>query len=159
MIRNKRGEGYVQVCVLVIVICMIMSVFVTFASTVNVVRLMKRNSKTVLESYLMRDSIRIYDSIKQGTNDTEKDSLDSNFYYNSLKEFCTFESHGNYLYHKGDDGVTDYYISTPHLGFTEKGKLRLYVKYTLYVPIYFDRVKVSTAEIPIEVDLDLDERF
>jgi len=159
MIRNKRAEGYVQVCVLVIVICMIMSVFVTFASTVNVVRLMKRNSKTVLESYLMRDSIRIYDSIKQGTNDTEKDSLDSNFYYNSLKEFCTFETHGNYLYHKGDDGVTDYYISTPHIGFTEQGKLRLYVKYTLYVPIYFDRVKVSTAEIPIEVDLDLDERF
>ena len=159
MVRNKRGEGYVQVCVLVIVICMIMSVFVTFTSTVNVVRLMKRNSKTVLESYLMRDSIRIYDSIKKGTNDTEKDSLDSNFYYNSLKEFCTFESHGNYLYHKGDDGVTDYYISTPHIGFTEQGKLRLYVRYTLYVPIYFDRVKVSTAEIPIEVDLDLDERF
>ena len=157
MIRNKRGEGYVQVCVLVIVICMIMSVFVTFASTVNVVRLMKRNSKTVLESYLMRDSIRIYDSIKQGNNDT--DTLDSVSFTNNLKDFCTFETHGNYLYHKGDDGVTDYYISTPHIGFTEQGKLRLYVKYTLYVPIYFDRVKVSTAEIPIEVDLDLDERF
>ena len=157
MIRNKRGEGYVTVCVLVIVVCMILSVLVTFASAVNVVRLTKRNSKTVLESYLMQDSIRIYDSIKQGTNDV--DSLDVTRYTNELAEFCTFEASGNILYHKGDDGKTDYYISTPHLGFTENGKLRLYVRYTLYVPIYFDSVKVATAEIPIEVDLDLDERF
>ena len=54
MLKNKRGEGYVKVCVLVIVICMILSVFVTFASAVNVVRLTERNSKTVLESYLMK---------------------------------------------------------------------------------------------------------
>ena len=57
MLKNKRGEGYVQVCVLIIVICMILSVFVTFASAVNVVRLTERNSKTVLESYLMKNSI------------------------------------------------------------------------------------------------------
>lgn len=157
MIRNKRGEGYVQVCVLVIVICMILSVFVMFASAVNVVRLMRRNSKTVLENYLMKDSIRIYNSIKQGTNDV--DSLDANSFCTSLEKFCTFETSGKYLYHKDADGKTDYYISTPHLGFTEKGKLRLYVRYTLYVPIYFDSVKITTAEIPIEVDLDLDERF
>ena len=71
MLKNKRGEGYVQVCVLIIVICMILSVFVTFASAVNVVRLTERNSKTVLESYLMKNSIEIYDSIKQGNNDAD----------------------------------------------------------------------------------------
>ncbi len=62
MIRNKRGEGYIQVCVLIIVICMILAVIITFANTYNVVRLNESNAKTVLESFVTKNSIRIYDS-------------------------------------------------------------------------------------------------
>ena len=157
MLKNKRGEGYVQVCVLIIVICMILSVFVTFASAVNVVRLTERNSKTVLESYLMKNSIEIYDSIKQGNNDA--DSLNANVYISDLADFCTFVKVGNYYYHRDENGRTEYYISKPTVGFTETGKLRLYVSYNLYVPIYFDNVKISTAKIPITVKIDLEERY
>ena len=157
MLKNKRGEGYVQVCVLIIVICMILSVFVTFASAVNVVRLTERNSKTVLESYLMKNSIEIYDSIKQGNNDA--DSLNANVYISDLSDFCTFVKVGNYYYHRDENGRTEYYISKPTVGFTETGKLRLYVSYKLYVPIYFDNVKISTAQIPITVKIDLEERY
>ena len=157
MLKNKRGEGYVQVCVLIIVICMILSVFVTFASAVNVVRLTERNSKTVLESYLMKNSIEIYDSIKQGNNDA--DSLNANVYISDLADFCTFVKVGNYYYHRDENGRTEYYISKPTVGFTETGKLRLYVSYKLYVPIYFDNVKISTAQIPITVKIDLEERY
>ena len=157
MLKNKRGEGYVQVCILIIAICMILSVFITFASAVNVVRLTERNSKTVLESYLMKNSIEIYDSIKQGNNDA--DSLNANVYITDLADFCTFVKIGNYYYHKDESGQTEYYISKPTVGFTETGKLRLYVSYNLYVPIYFDNVKISTAKIPITVKIDLEERY
>ena len=157
MLKNKRGEGYVQVCVLIIVICMILYVFVTFASAVNVVRLTERNSKAVLESYLMKNSIEIYDSIKQGNNDA--DSLNANVYISDLADFCTFVKVGNYYYHRDENGRTEYYISKPTVGFTETGKLRLYVSYNLYVPIYFDNVKISTAKIPITVKIDLEERY
>ena len=157
MLKNKRGEGYVQVCVLIIVTCMILSVFVTFASAVNVVRLTERNSKTVLESYLMKNSIEIYDSIKQGNNDA--DSLNANVYITDLADFCTFVKVGNYYYHRDENGRTEYYISKPTVGFTETGKLRLYVSYNLYVPIYFDNMKISTAKIPITVKIDLEERY
>ena len=84
-IKDKRGEGYVQVCVLIIVVCMILSVFVTFASAANVVWLTQRNSKTVLESYVMKNSIRIYNSIKQGTTDT--DAIDKADYVSDLTDF------------------------------------------------------------------------
>ena len=157
MLKNKRGEGYVQVCVLIMVICMILSVFVTFASAVNVVRLTERNSKTVLESYLMKNSIEIYDSIKQGNNNA--DSLDASVYISDLSDFCTFVKVGGYYYHRDENGRTEYYISKPTVGFTETGKLRLYVSYRLYVPIYFDNVKISTAKIPITVKIDLEERY
>ena len=157
MLKNKRGEGYVKVCVLVIVICMILSVFVTFASAVNVVRLTERNSKTVLESYLMKNSIEIYNSIKQGNNDA--DALNASMYISDLAEFCTFVKVGNYYYHRDANGRTEYYISKPTVGFTQTGKLRLYVSYRLYVPIYFDNIRIRTAQILITVKIDLEERF
>lgn len=154
---NKRGEGYIQVCVLIIVICMLLSVFVTFASAVNVVRLTERNSKTVLESYVTKNSIEIYNAIKQGTNDI--DSINASEYISDLAGFCTFEKSGSYYYHRDANGRAEYYITKPTVGFTESGKLRLYVSYTLYVPIYFDNAQISTARIPITVKTDLDERF
>ena len=157
MLKNKRGDGYIQVCVLIIVICMTLSVFVTFASAVNVVRLTERNSKTVLETYVTKNSIAIYNSIKQGTNNA--DSINSDEYISDLAGFCTFVKVGNYYYHRDATGRTEYYISKPTVGFTESGKLRLYASYTLYVPIYFDNVRVSTVRIPTTIKIDLDERF
>lgn len=157
MIGNKRGEGYVQVCVLIIVICMILSVFVTFAGAVNVVRLTERNAKTVLENYVMKNSIRIYNSIKQGTNET--DAIDAGEFIDDLMEFCTFHKGRDKLYHYDGNGNTDYYISKPTVSFAEHNKLRLIVSYTTYIPIYFAGKKVTTAQIPVTVKLNLEGKF
>ena len=155
--RSKRGEGYIQVCVLIIVICMILAVFVTFAGAVNVVRLTERNAKTVLESYVMKNSIRIYDSIKQGTNET--DAIDREDFIGDLIAFCTFYKSGDFLYHYNADGEADYYITTPQVEFSEVNKLRLIVKYETYIPIYFAGRYVSTAVVPITVKLNLEQKF
>ena len=157
MLKSKKGEGYIQVCVLVIVLCMIMSVFVTFAGTVNVVRLTERNTKTVLEAYVTKNSIEIYNSIKQSTNETE--SIDADEYISDLAEFCTFVKSGNYYSHRDTNRRTEYYISKPTVGFTEDERLRLYVSYTLYVPIYFNNTRISTVKIPTTVKINLDQRF
>lgn len=157
MIRNKRGEGYVQVCVLIIVICMILSVFVTFASAVNVVRLTERNTKTVLESYVTKNSIEIYNAIKQGDNTV--DNLTSSVFVSDLTEFCTFVKRGSLLYHYGVDGKADYYITTPAIAISNDNKLKLMIQYTLYIPMYFDSVRISTVQVPITVKVDLEERF
>ena len=67
--KNKRGEGYVSVCVLLIVVCMILSVFVTFANAVNVVKMTERNSRVVLDNLVMRRAIDTYQSIKKGNDE------------------------------------------------------------------------------------------
>ena len=157
MINKKRGDGYIQVCVLIIALCMLLSVLVTFAGAVNVVKLMKRNSYTVLETFVTKNSIEIYNSIKQGTNDIE--SFEAAECISDLSSFCTFEKIGNYYYHKDENRRTEYYISTPTIGFSEDGRLKLIMSYTLYVPIYFDNYRISTARVPITVKLNLDERF
>lgn len=157
MLKNKRAEGYITPCVMIVIVCMLLSVFVTFFNSVNVVRMMERNSKTVLESYLMKNSIIIYNSIKQGNDATS--SLDTTDYIDTLCEFCTLEKQGSRLYSKDADRRVKYYISKPQVGFTQENHLKLYVRYTLYVPIYFNGTKVSTVIIPMTVKLNLDEKF
>jgi hypothetical protein len=154
---NKRGEGYVQVCVLVLILCLILSVFLTFVYAVNFVRITERNAETVLESYVMKNSIRIYNSIKQGTNET--DAIDAGEYITDLTSFCTFNKIRDRLYHYDGDGNVDYYISEPTVRFAERNKLKLIVTYTTYVPIYFAGTQVTTATIPVTVKLNLEGKF
>ena len=157
MIGNKRGEGYVQVCVLIIVICMLLSVFVTFAGAVNVVRITERNAKTVLENYVMKNSIRIYNSIKQGTNET--DAIDEDEFIDDLASFCTFHKVGDFLYHNNADGDTDYFITMPRIDFSEANRLRLVVTYRTYIPLYFAGRHISTAIVPVTVKINLEGKF
>ena len=154
---NKRGEGYVQVCVLVLTLCLILSVFLTFVYAVNFVRITERNAETVLENYVMKNSIRIYNSIKQGTNET--DAIDAGEYITDLTSFCTFNKIRDRLYHYDGDGNVDYYISEPTVRFAERNKLKLIVTYTTYVPIYFAGTQVTTATIPVTVKLNLEGKF
>lgn len=154
---NKRGEGYVQVCVLVLILCLILSVFLTFVYAVNFVRITERNAETVLENYVMKNSIRIYNSIKQGTNET--DAIDAGEYITDLTSFCTFNKIRDRLYHYDGDGNVDYYISEPTVRFAERNKLKLIVTYTTYVPIYFAGTQVTTATIPVTVKLNLEGKF
>ena len=156
MLKNKRGEGYVQVCVLIIVICMILSVFITFASTYNVVRLTESNTKTVLESFITKNSIRIYDSIKQGGNVIN--SIDVSEYISDLQSFCMLAEVGGFLYHNNADGETDYFITKPQV-VIDGERLKLTATYNIYVPMYFNGVYLSLLEIPITIKLDLEQIF
>jgi len=155
--KNKRGEGYISVCVLLIVICMILSVFITFASAVNVVKMTERNSRVVLDNLVMRGAIDVYDSIKKGND--ENAVIDSQEYVDALCEFCTFEKAAHFLYHKDSNGKEDFRVTYPQVGYSVTKKLKIYASYTVYVPVYFCGIQVSTAEIPITVESKYTEKF
>lgn len=155
--KKKRGEGYISVCVLLIIVCMILSVFITFASAVNIVRQTERNSRVVLDNYVITNAIEIYDNIKRGYDDDVYPSPNS--YVTALADFCTFERSGNYLYHIDDEGNEDFKISVPQMGCSEKRKLKMYINYTVYIPIYFCGVKVTTAAVPVTVESKYIEKF
>ena len=155
--KNKRGEGYVSVCVLLIIVCMILSVFVTFASAVNVVKMTERNSRVVLDNLVMRGAIDTYQSIKKGND--ENALIDSQEYIDELCEFCTFEKAAHFLYHKDANGKAEFRITYPQVGYSVTKKLKIYASYTVYIPVYFCGIQVSTAEIPITVESKYTKKF
>lgn len=79
VVKNNQGSGYFTPCVIVLVIAMILSVVLFYASTMTIVQTTRENTEMVLDSFVMKNSIEIYDSIKQGHDFTEK--FDKNFYF------------------------------------------------------------------------------
>ncbi|MPN21910.1 hypothetical protein SDC9_169292 [bioreactor metagenome] len=121
------------------------------------VRLTKENTKIVLDSYIMKNSIEIYNSIKQGSDYTE--SLDRDVYIDDLCDFCALEKDSNYLYAYDEDGNLKYRMTYPVITFREENKLKVKLNYTLYVPVRFDGKIVRYAIIPITVNSSFSEKF
>lgn len=157
MRNNRKGEGYILPCVLILVVCMILSVFVSFALSVNVIRMSKRNTRVVLDSFVMQNSILIYDSIKNGNDFTEY--LDEDEYIDALCEFCTLDKRGEYLYAYDNDGNENYRISVPEIGYNYDNTLKIYTSYTIFVPVYFAGVRVETVEVPLTIDSEFSDKF
>lgn len=147
--RRKRGEGHIWPCVLTVAVCMILTAFVTFVSSYAAVRQLKRNTRVVLDSYVMTDSIGIYNSVKQGTDET--DSLDTGRFVSKLTSFCTLTRNGNYYYSYDGGGRVQYYISEPSLCFSTQGRLRIYTEFRMYIPVYFADAYVCTATVPLKI--------
>ena len=57
--KSKRGDGYIGTCVMILILCMILSIFIEFVATVNVIRISERNARIVLDSFVMENSIEI----------------------------------------------------------------------------------------------------
>lgn len=155
--RNKRGDGYITTCVMVVIICMLVAVFMTFTAAVSVIRITEKNSRIVLDSFVMKNSIIIYDSIKNGNDYTVE--LNEDVYIDDLCDFCTFEKRGNFLYAYSSDGNLKYRLSKPDVSFSTEEELKVYASYLVYVPISFGGVVIDTAEIPIKVESKFNDKF
>ncbi len=155
--KNKHGDGYIMICVTVVILCMLISVFVSFASAVNIVKQTKRNSRVVLDSFVMQNAIDIYDSIKEGSDTIAE--FDEDEY---ISEFCSFNSldlRGDNLYCCDKDGNEQYWLTKPELTFIDEGELKLRADYTVVIPLYFAGIEVSKAQVPITVVSRLDNKF
>ena len=144
-------------CVMVVVLCMLTAVFIFFVTTASMVRVTKENSQTVLDSYIMKNSIEIYDSIKQGNDYTE--ALDANVYIDDLCEYCTLVKGSSYLYHYDSNGRLQYRMSRPKITFRQENTLKIQIDYTLYVTVYFNNRAVRNAVVLVTVVSALSERF
>ena len=155
--KNKRGEGYVFVCVIIMIICMVVSVFITLANSINVIKMTERNSRVVLDNLVMRGAIDVYDSIKNG-NDNEA-TLEEEYYIDELCSFCTFERKGNFLYANDENGQEMFRLSIPKLRYIEENQLKICVSYDVSIPLYFCGIRVSTTTVPVTVESKYIEKF
>ena len=155
--KNKRGEGYIATCVMVVVLCMLLAVFITFVSAVNIVRMSERSTRNALDAFVMKNSILIYDSIKTGNDKT--DTLDSSEFTAYFCALCELDATGYMLYNYDENGNEVFRMTKPQISFTVDGRLKVKVQYTMYVPLYLGGVKIADTTIPVTVESRYNEKF
>ena len=155
--KNKRGDGYIGTCVMILILCMILSIFIEFVATVNVIRISERNARIVLDSFVMENSIEIYDSIKTGTDFTEV--VDVEQYISKYSEYNSLDINGNMLYCCGEDGEELYRQTIPTVQLIEENRLKIIAEYAITVPLYFAGQQVTEVTVPITVTSKFNPKF
>lgn len=146
--RNRRGEGHILTCVLVLAIGMVASVLMVFATSISMVRYTKDNVALTLDSYVLEHAVEIYNAVKQGSNAIEE--VDEGAYVAQLRQFASLDQRGEFLYAYGSDGRLNYYMSVPRF---QEGDhtLQWEVSYTQYLPLRFMGEIVAYAQVPVTV--------
>ena len=153
LLKDTRGGGYFTPCVITIVIAMILSAVLFYAQCMTIIQTTRADTERVLESFIMKNSIDIYNSIKQGHDFTE--DFDENFYISQTSSELSLDSSKNRLYNYGADGEIVYSMTSPRVNYKVDKTLKLKASYTVMIPVIFAGEHIFDLEIPITVTRSL----
>ena len=155
--RNKRAEGYVSTCIMIFVYSILIAVFLTFVTSLNIVRITKRNTYKVIDSYVTVKSIEAFNSIKVGTDTIE--DLDKDAFKDYFCEYNGLENNGTALIAKTKDGKEKCRITGLNFNYLEDKTLKLKVSYIVNLPIGFGDFTIITANVPVIIQSKLTDKF
>lgn len=131
---NNRGDvSYVSVAVGVIFTALLMCVVLTYAKCTTIANMTEENTQLVLDSFVMKNSVEIFKSIKQGHDYTA--NYDEAYYQNYLADEVDFDDKDGKLCHMDDDGAVVYKMSVPSVEFITSNALKLKANYNLEMPV------------------------
>ena len=152
-LSNKRGSSYVSVCVVVIVIAAILAVVFFYATTKSTIETTRDNTRRVLDSYVMKHSIDIYNHIKQGSDFTEE--LNDFIYNSGILSELSLDCSDELIYCVDENGDMVYKMTKPSLSYQVDNTLKLTASYDLMMPVIICGITVSWFTVPLEVTSSL----
>lgn len=153
LLKDNRGGGYLTACVITIAISMILAVVLFYAQCMTIIQTTRADTERVLESFVMKNSIDIYNSIKQGHDFTEE--FDENFYISETSSELSLDYSQKRLYNYGADGKIVYSMTNPNVTYKVDKALKLKASYTVMIPVVFAGEYLFDLEIPITVTRSL----
>jgi hypothetical protein len=150
---NNKGGGFITACVITIVIAMIFSAVFFYAQCMTIIQTTRDNTELVLESFIMDNSVLIYDSIKQGHDLTEY--FDENQYISEISSRFSLDIHGNSLYNYDEEGELIYAMTNPYVTYKVDKALKLKASYTVMIPVRFAGEKLFYLRVPLTVTRSL----
>ena len=153
ILKDKRGGGYITTCVIILVIAMILSAVLFYAECMTIIQTTVENTERILESFIMKNSIEIYQSIKQGHDFTE--DFDENYYISSTSSELSLDYGSGYLYNYGTDGEVVYKMTNPQVSYKVDKSLKLKAEYELMIPVVFAGDEIFDLVIPLTVTRSL----
>lgn len=149
LFTSKSGASHIQTAVLVVIFAMIISVIMVFWNAMTIVNVSKSNTTRVLDSFVTKNSIEIFDSLKNG-NDFSED-LNEYIYKSLLSDEFSLDILGSSMYAFSEDGRIVYYMTNPNVSYDYQNTLKLKASYTVWIPMRFAGRTVTYMKIPVTV--------
>ena len=153
LLLNDKGGGYITACVIILVIAMILSAVLFYAQCMTILQTTRDNTELVLESFIIQNSILIYDSIKQGHDLTEY--FDENDYLSEISSRFSLDLQGSALYSYGEEGELIYAMTNPYVTYKVDKALKLKASYTVMIPVTFAGKRLFFLRVPMTVTRSL----
>jgi hypothetical protein len=132
---NKKGMSHVQTAVIVLILAMILSVVLSYASMMAVLKTTRENTELALDSFVTQNSVYIYDSLKNGNDFT--DILNKEIFLKQIISVYRLDISGNMIYSTDEDENLIYRMTVPNVDFEYENTLNLRVDYTVTIPVTF----------------------
>ena len=170
-LSNKKGDMHVYTVSLFLCVTLLFSFGVTYLGLVQQAKMLEENSQRVVDASVMKSSITIYNSIKNGTNilnildmDAKESDVNAAFedlFSNELK----LVKNGSRWERKSVNGNTIYWVENLNVGCSSNAESKQYLFITadfkLIIPTLFydgNSSSLLNIEIPIHVESSLTDK-
>ena len=146
VLKNKKGDSYIYLCVIVIFVCLLISAVIMYMSLTAQAQIQKNDIQAKLDSYVASFAPKGYDALKQGsTKDSYIDweEFEANAY--AALGFSE-ESVSVYEYESGNCSIT-----RPTITVLRGEGFGITAEYTAIYPVIWNGQSYSALEIPVTV--------
>lgn len=144
ILKNKNGESYIYLCVIILFISLLLSVIILYMGLMAQVRVQKHNTKARLDGYVTESAVKAFNDLKQGEN------------YANTFDWYSFEN-GVYkaLGFEDDDEIYEYSNGTkmtrPTVTVLNGEGFGIKIEYTAIYPINWNGKTYADMEIPVTI--------
>jgi len=135
---------------MVVGISMIFLAVLTYSSLITSLRMARETTQLTLDSFLIENAVIIYQSIKNGHNETNLTEYDQAFTEQLLQELDVVKN-GSALYHTGSEGGIIYTYRGPLTQTLNGDILELKTTFELTLPVRFAGQNLMDLRVPQEV--------
>ena len=145
MLKNKKGESYVYLCVIVMFISMLVSALILYMSLTTQVQAQKRDVKAKLDGYISDYSVEIFNTLKQGQHFA--DYIDWNELESGALAALGFSdvADSEYVYANGIR------MERPVVEVLSGNGFGVKIDYTVYFPVEWNGEKYAELQIPTTI--------
>ncbi len=145
ILKDKKGESYIYLCVIVIFIAMLVSVLILYMGLTTQVQAQKRDVKAKLDGYISDYSVEIFNTLKQGQHFT--DYIDWNELESGALATLGFSdvTDSEYVYANGIR------MERPEITTLSGNGFGVKIDYTVYFPVKWNGERYADLKIPITV--------
>lgn len=147
---NKKGMAYIKTAVIIIIISMLFSVMLSYASLMSTVSRVRDDTQRTLDSFCIEKAASIYGSVKNGSNQMVSGAYTDLFVRKVATELSLIKS-GNTATNRKDNKIV-FQVINPLTANLNNDTLSLTADIEVYIPVYFAGLNLTELRVPIKLE-------